>query len=219
MSHTIKFSVHRDPQNDKDAQPTYHVRQNNYYTADKHDLLESVRLHGAMRPEHLEMALSVLEKEIADFLLSNRRLHIEGLGTFFLKLGFRPQTDEDGQPAKAHFTDPAAITGHDVQIDSIGFQPDKSFLQQLNDDIGVGFENIMGRGHVGHSAHYTDEQFLQRLDSYLQEHRYLTRHRLIHDFGLSDYMARKWLQRLTTQPQPRLRMERMGTTQTYWPVG
>jgi hypothetical protein len=217
MSHIIKFSVHRDPQTDQSAQPTYHVRQDNYCTADKGELMESVRLHSAMRPEHLEMALSVLEKEIADFLLTNRRLHIDGLGTFYLKLGFREQTDEYGQPVKAHFTDPAAITGHDVKIDTIGFRPDLSFLKRLSTDIGTGFENMTGRGHVGHSAHYTDKQFMQRLDSYLKEHRYVTRHRLIDDFGLSDYMARKWLDRLTTSPMNRLRMEKMGNTLTYWP--
>lgn len=218
MPHTIKFSVHRDPQTDKDAQPTYHVRQDNYYTADKRDLMESIKLHGAIRPEIIEMALTVLEKEIADFLLSNRRLHINGLGTFFLKLGFCPQTDEEGVPQKAHFTNPADITGHDVHIDGIGFRPDQAFLQKLNDGIGTGFENMTGRGHVGHTVHYSDEQFLQQLDSYLKEHRYLTRRTLIDHFGLSDHMARKWLERLTAQPQPRLRKERMGQTLTFWPT-
>lgn len=218
MSHIIKFSVHCDPRTDQAAQPTYHVRQDNYYTATKEDLMKDIEYHAAIRPEHMEMALSVLEKEIAEFLMSNRRLHIEGLGTFFLKLGFRPQTNDEGQAVKPVFTDPAAITGHNVQIDTVGFRPDRAFLHKLNNGIGFGFENMTGRGHVGHSAHYTDEQFLARLDIYLQEHRYLTRHRLMNDFGLSSYMARKWLDRLTSQPAPRLRMERMGTTQVYWPV-
>ena len=218
MPHTIKFSVHRDPKPDKDAQTTFHVRQDNYYTASKEDLIESVRHHNAMRAEQMEMALSVLEDEIADFLMDNRRLHIEGLGTFYLKLGFRQQTDDNGQPVKPRFNDPTDITGHDVMIDSIGFRPDQAFMRRLNDGIGFGFENTTGRGNVGHSAHYSDEQFLQRLDSYLQQHGYVTRQRLINDFGLSDYMARKWLQQLTAQPNPRLRMEKMGTTQTYWPV-
>lgn len=47
MSHTIEFSVHLDPKTDQNAQPTYHVRQDNYDTANKDDLLQSVKYHGA----------------------------------------------------------------------------------------------------------------------------------------------------------------------------
>jgi nucleoid DNA-binding protein len=47
------------------------------------DLLER---HNIIRPELMEQALSVLKREIVAELTDNHRLHLEGLGTFFLKL-------------------------------------------------------------------------------------------------------------------------------------
>jgi hypothetical protein len=210
MSHTIRFSVHRNPQKDAEGNDTYQVRHETTYTAHKADLMEHVKMHQTLRPEILEMALAVLEDEIAEHLLDNKRLHLEGLGTFFLRIGLKPQLDDEGNPLRPHITNPADITGHDVCIESIGFTPDKAFLRQLTK--GIGFENINARGTVGHSANYTDEQFLARLNAYLDEHEYITCSQMRHHFGITEYMARKRIAALTDVPNPLLVGEKVGRT-------
>lgn len=210
MSHTIRFSVHRNPQKDAEGNDTYQVRHETTYTAHKADLMEHVKMHQTLRPEILEMALAVLGDEIAEHLLDNKRLHLEGLGTFFLRIGLKPQLDDEGNPLRPHITNPADITGHDVCIESVGFIPDKSFLRQLTK--GIGFENINARGTVGHSAAYTDEQFLARLNAYLDEHEYITCSQMMHHFGITEYMARKRIAALTDVPNPLLVGEKVGRT-------
>lgn len=213
MSHTIHFSVHRNPLKDAEGNDTYQVRHETTYTAHKADLMEHVKMHQTLRPELLEMALTVLEDEIIEFLLDNKRLHLDGLGTFFLRIGLKPVPDDEGNEQHPHITNPADITGHDVAIESVGFTPDKAFLRRLNKSVG--FENVNARGTVGHSANYTDEQFLTRLNAYLDEHEYITCSQMMHHFGITYYMARKWLAQLSSGPLALLQKGKMGTINIY----
>ena len=114
MANTIRFSVHRNPQKDEQGRDTYQVRQMTWGTVSKAQLLAHMKRYNVARPELLEMALTVLTNEIVEQLGENRRLHLDGLGTFYLKLGFRERTDEQGNRYKPVFTDPSRITGNDV---------------------------------------------------------------------------------------------------------
>ena len=211
---TIRFSVHRNPLTDKEGNNTYQVRHEPTGTVKTKEFTEHLQLHNTIRPAVMEMALAVLKDEIVEMLLDNKRVHIDGLGTFFLKLGFRKEQDEEGNEQKTAFTNPADITGNNVRIDSIGFSPDKAFVEQTNRKA-VHFENLTGRGSVGHSARYTNEQLVSKIDDYLTSNDYLTRRTLTHEFGLTSYMALKWLDRLTTGPSPMLKAEKTGNTIIY----
>ena len=90
---TIQFSVHRNPHPDAEGNDTYHVRQETFGTVNKQQLMTHIAHHGLLRPELLEMAMTVLEREIVEHLLFGRRLHWNGLGTFFLRLGLREGKD------------------------------------------------------------------------------------------------------------------------------
>jgi nucleoid DNA-binding protein len=214
MGYNIKFSVHRNPQKDADGNDTYQVRHETNATVSQKYMLDQLERHNIIRPELMEQALSVLKREIVAELTDNHRLHLEGLGTFFLKLGFRKRYDEAGEEMKVSFTDPSKITGNDVTIESIGFTPDKDFLKQLNKH-GYHFINATGRGNVGHSADYTEEQVKAKLDEYFKTHDYITCRIMQGYFGLTKYMARKWLDQLCTQPAPYLVGRKIGQTVTY----
>ncbi|MBR7017714.1 MAG: hypothetical protein IKH99_02565 [Prevotella sp.] len=214
MGFYIKFSVHRNPLKDAEGKETYQVRHKTDTTIDKNEFLKSLE-HNYIRPEIMESALRVLQRGIVSQLIENRRLHIGGLGTFYLKLGFRKRYDEQGQEVKPHFTDPKKITGNDVIIDSVGFTPDKEFMN-LFGKYGFHFVNATGRGNVGHSAHYTEEQMKMMLDQYFETHDYITRTAMQGLFGLTKYMAVKWLEHLTTQPTPFLEGRKIGQTVAYY---
>ena len=157
MGYNIKFSVHRNPQKDSEGNDTYQVRHETSETVGKAYFLRHLKNTNLFRPELMEAALTVLEQEIINQLTDNLRLHLEGLGTFYLKLKFRPRYDEYGNEQRIQFTDPAKITGNDVCIDSVGFTPDRQFLKQLHEH-GYHFVNATGRGRVGHSTEQTEEQ-------------------------------------------------------------
>lgn len=214
MGYNIKFSVHRNPQKDADGNDTYQVRHETSATVSQKFLLNQLERHNIMRPELMEQALSVLKREIVAELTDNLRLRLEGLGTFFLKLGFRKRYDEAGEEIKVCFTDPSKITGNDVTIESIGFTPDKEFLKQLNKH-GYHFINATGRGNVGHSADYTEEQIKAKLDEHFKTHDYITCRIMQGYFGLTKYIAHKWLDRLCTMPSPYLVGRKIGQTVTY----
>lgn len=208
---TIQFSVHRNPGKDAEGNDTYHVRQETFGTVNKQQLMAHIAHHGLLRPELLEMAMTVLEREIVEHLLLGHRLHWNGLGTFFLRLGLRDREDSDGLPVKPHFTDPSQITGNDVQIEGIGFTPDAEFLSLL-DEQGYHFENYMGRGTVGHTATYSREEIEANVETLLAKHGFLTRRMLMQHLRLTDYMARKWLDALSIGDDALLLAEKTGST-------
>ena len=217
MGYNIKFSVHRNPQKDGEGNDTYQVRHETNETVGKAYFLRHLKNCNTFRPELMEAALIVLEREIINQLTDNLRLHLEGLGTFFLKLKFRPRYDEYGNELKLHFTDPAKITGNDVCIDTIGFTPDRQFLKQLNEH-GYHFINATGRGRVGHSTNLTEEQVKMRLDEWFNDHEMLTCRQMMYLLGITKYMARKWLDRLTTSPSPYLIPQKIGNVVSYLPA-
>jgi hypothetical protein len=213
MGYNIKCSVHRNPLKDADGNDTYQVRHETSATVGKEYLLKQLE-HNLIRPEIMDSALSLLQRLIVEQLTDNHRLHIEGLGTFYLKLGFRKRYDEQGEELKIHFTDPTKITGNDVTIENVGFTPDKEFLKQFNAH-GYHFVNATGRGNVGHSAQYTEEEMKARLDEWFKTHDVITRGNLQGYFGLTKYMAQKWLDRFCSQPNACLVGRKIGQTVVY----
>ncbi|WP_027455003.1 hypothetical protein [Xylanibacter brevis] len=214
MSKTIQFSVHRNPLKDADGKVTFQVRHENFYTARRKDLMQHLQVHNTMNPEVMELALNVLATEIVDFLTDNKRLHLEGIGTFSLKVGFRKRPDEDGNLQKLQFTNAADITGNDVAIETINFAPDKALLDKLNNN-GYHFINKTGRGNVGHSASYTKAQVVNQLNAYLDEHSFITRSQMKSLFGMTQHMALKWLDELVAGPEPMLVCSKVGNSLVY----
>jgi len=176
--------------------------------------MHHLQMHNMMNPEIMELALNVLATEIVDFLTDNKRLHLEGIGTFSLKVGFKKRFDEDGNELKTQFTNAADITGNDVAIETINFTPDKALLDKLNQE-GYHFTNKTGRGSVGHSAIYTKEQIISQLDNYLDEHQIITRSQMMNHFGMTQHMVLKWLEELTSGPEAMLTCTKVGTTMVY----
>jgi len=215
MGYNIKFSVHRNPQKDSEGNDTYQVRHETSETVGKAYFLRHLRNTNLFRPELMEAALTVLEQEIINQLTDNLRLHLEGLGTFYLKLKFRPRYDEYGNEQRIQFTDPAKITGNDVCIDSVGFTPDRQFLKQLHEH-GYHFVNATGRGRVGHSTEQTEEQVKMRLDQWFSSHEMLTCRQMMGLFGITRYMANKWLDSLCVTPSPYLYPKKIGGTVCYY---
>ena len=131
MGNTIKFGVYKNPSKDANGKESYHVRHETNATLNDKYIADHVAHYNEPEAPHIKGVVSVLKKNIVEILTDNRNVHIEGLGNFYLKLGFRTRTDENGQEVKPHFTDPAKITGNDIVVKGIGFTPDEEFLKEL----------------------------------------------------------------------------------------
>ena len=215
MGNTIKFGVHRNPQKDANGKETYHVRHETDFALNQEYIISQVKTYNAAEASHVNAVINVLKEQIVEILTDNHNVHIEGLGNFYLKLGFRERTDENGQTIKPHFTDASKITGNDVVVESIGFTPDEEFLKQLH-KREYHYVNATGRGKVGHSADVTKEQVIARLDQFFETNDRLLSRDMKALFGLTTYMANKWLEELCTQAPPYLRVEKVSHVSIYY---
>ena len=215
MGNKIKFGVYRNPSKDADGKESYHVRHETNGALNEQYIINHLERYHNPNAPHIEGVVRVLKEMIVEILTDNYNVHIEGLGNFYLKLGFRERQDENGIEAKPRFTDPAQITGNDVKVESIGFTPDEEFLKELRNH-GYHFENATGRGNVGHSAQYTKEQIIQRLDEHFKTHDYITRRQMEAFFGITKYMAQKWLDELCSQPPVYLVTRKVANVLTYY---
>lgn len=215
MGNTIKFGVHRNPQKDSEGRETYHVRHETDFALNQEYIVSQVKTYNAAEASHVESVIRILKEQIVEILTDNHNVHIEGLGNFYLRLGFRERTDENGQRVKPHYTDASMITGNDVVVESIGFTPDEELLRQLH-HTEYHYINATGHGKVGHSADVTKEQIMARLDEYFKTHDRLTTGNMKALFGLTPYMANKWLEELCTQAPPYLRSEMISHVRIYY---
>ena len=208
MPKKIFFSVHRNPLPDREGNTTYQVRNENFRTMDTRELLEHLQYHGLARRELMEMALIVLQKEIVEQVTDNKRLHLNGIGTFFLKLGLRKHLDEEGNEYLPVYTDPNDITGNDVAIETINFTPDSELLSKL-DTSGYFFENINPQGSVGKSRPVDIDHVKTTLRAYLDKHDFINTNDFCHLFGLTKYMGLKVLDQLLNESEPMIVREKV----------
>ena len=214
MAKTIKFGVHRNPKKDAEGRETYHVRHETDFALNQEYIISQVKTYNAAEASHINPVIGVLREQIVEILTDNHNVHIEGLGNFYLKLGFRERTGENGQPVLPHFTDPSQITGNDVVAVNIGFTADEELLKLLFKQ-DYHYVNATGHGKVGHSADVTKEQIIARLDQFFETNDRLLSRDMRGLFGLTQYMADKWLRRLSTGDDAILIKHKIGNATFY----
>ena len=208
------FGVYSNPSKDADGKESYHVRHETRGALNEKYIISHLEHYHRPEAPYIATVVKTLKEMIVELLTDNHNVHIEGLGNFYLKLGFKKRTDENGQVIKPHFTDPAKITGNDIDVESIGFTPDEEFLKELHRK-NYHFENATGKGNVGHSAKLSREQIIKRLDQHFETYDELTRQQMEGIFRITKYMAQKWLNELCTLPPVYLKSRKIGNVLTY----
>lgn len=82
------------------------------------------------------------------------------------------------------------ITGKDIYVRNVDFKPEAKFLNEIKREVR--FEKSH---YVSKSVNYGEEDLWPKVEAYLVENRYLTRHIMRIVFGLSKYKAAQWLER------------------------
>lgn len=191
----IKFSVHKNPLKDKQGNTTYQVRPDTRETVTTKTLKEHREYYNLQDNFTLEGVVEWLKKEMVEQMSFNRRIHLQGIGTFWIKLGLKPIIDENGIKHKRIVTDPKAITGNEVVVTGVNFVPDSEFMDYALEHL-VYFENSAPRGSVGHSEYHDDEELRQEIIDYLTEHECFSTNFFRKYWHVTRYRAEAILQQL-----------------------
>ena len=107
-----------------------------------------------------------------------RRFYIPEIGYFSLSVGLKmPEENPDKK-----------ITGKEVRLMGINFQPEKKLLEEVGRNI-----RFVRSRYSSQSTQYSEEKLLGKIKEYLQTNRYITCKIMRFQFGLTQYTAQKWL--------------------------
>lgn len=197
----LKFDVHPIDNASGTGKQRNYVQLWNMPAKSDRQLTDAIEKTCTLNRADVLAMFAVLRQFAISELSDGNKFHIPGLGYFTLT-------------AKVHDPDHlpyGKITGKDVRLSGIRFMPERKLVQEVAQ--GMRFERLKG---TSASQRYTDEEMRSLLDGYFRENRYLTCRSMRINFSLSDYMARKWLARLTAEG--RLVKEGSDRNPVYFPA-
>lgn len=212
---TIYFTVHANPLKNGDGETTYQVRQDTRGSLSTKGLEKYMRDNHIMPTVNLDSVVEMLSRLLAEKMVDNAKVHLEGLGVFSLTLGLKPEVDEEGRKHKRVVTSPETITGNDVEVTGVSFVPDKAFMETIRNKYPH-FSQTGGKGKVGHSPDYTEEQVKTFLADWFSDHQYINRRLFRFYTHVTKYKAEQWLTLLSTGDNPFLIEERRMRNLYYY---
>lgn len=113
-------------------------------------------------------------------LSAGNRFYLPEIGYLSLAVGNVPPEKKRG----------GRITGRDIYVRGINFKPEARFLKEIKTAT-----HFVKSEQSTLSARYDEDELWTKVEEYLSRERYLTRADLVRHFGLSQYMAGRWLAR------------------------
>ena len=200
--HRIEYEVHATP-NPNGGETTYHARRVSQVMREK-DFIDHITNYSIISEGLYLLVLKTLMQEIPEQLLAGRDVHIKGLGTFYLKIKTRQKK----------ITDAGAITARQLEVEGIGFTPDKEFNKEVR-NAKVYFER---RDNTSKKViKMTD--VIVRMTDYCKKHHFFTERALQALYGLSKYKANQICNQLVEGEYAKFTRERQGTVYHYHRVG
>ncbi len=198
----IEYEVHATP-SPNGEESTYHARRTSLVMREK-DFVEHITNYSIISEGLYELVMKTLMQEIPEQLLAGRDVHIKGLGTFYLKI----------KTKEKHIADPGAITARQLEVEGIGFTPDKAFNRRVQ-TANVYFERR--EAPASHNVNLTD--VIVRMTAYCKQHHYFTERALQALFGLSKYKANQICNQLVAGEYAKFTRTRQGNVYHYHRVG
>ena len=199
--HRVAYDVHPTPH--ADGKPaTYHARRLSATLSGRY-LRGQVEKHSELDGTTFDFAIDQLKKEIPEQLLNGHDIHIEGLGTFYLKIGMK----------KKAYIDPKAITPAELKVTGIGFTADKEFQNRVRKAL-VHFE----LEPQWQSESVDISQMETQLTEYCQRNDFFTVKTLQGLFHLTKSKASEIANALVSGPDAHFVRRKVGNTYIYTPV-
>lgn len=176
----IKFEVHGLENSQGTGEERKFVRLRNNLPLSADELANEISEASTVTPADVKAVMSEISRIAKHELLLGARFYLPEIGYLSLSVGCKqPSEVKDGK-----------ITGKDVFVKGLNFRPETKFLDHIKRRAKFeksDFSTI--------SRRYSEDALWKRVESYLQTNRYLTVREMCAEFGMSVYMAKKWLAR------------------------
>ena len=142
------------------------------------ELKEKIHDRCSLTKGDVTAVLSELHDIAVQAFSAGRRIYIPELGYFSLSLGL--EIPEDNPDKK--------ITGKEVRLRGINFRPEASLMKEVERNI-----HFYRSEYTSRSTNYNEEKLWKKLLEYFEQNRYITVKWMRIEFGLTRYMAQKWI--------------------------
>jgi len=210
-TNAILYDVYATPNPGGGGEQLYHPRSVTYGSQmDDQELKEYLERNTRINSSQFVGAIEALTQEIPEQLLQNKRVHIRGMGTFYLRIGVRQREDDNGHWYTPQFTDADAITARDLRIEGIGFRADPTWCRRVC-QCSQPFE----RARTRHQKPVSRSELLLYIDQTVSEKGYVTVRDVQTDLDTTNYHARRLLEELCVGDQPKLYRKMAGHAYLY----
>lgn len=176
----IKYEVHTIENAVGSGKEREFIRLRQHPSMSDDDIAKSIQEATTLTIADVKAVMSAISSLAVRELNMGDRFHLPEIGYLSLSVGNTPRSKKkDGK-----------ITGNDIYLRNINFQPEEKFLYNVMK--GIKFEKSKASTR---STRYTEEELWNRVEEYLKEKHFMTCHSMRVEFRLSEYMARKWLRR------------------------
>jgi nucleoid DNA-binding protein len=166
-------------------------------------IVDYISKNTTLTPTDVGAVLLSLRDAIVTFLPFNKRIHLDKLGYFYLKLKFRD---------KKSFTDGSDIKSSDITIDNVEFLPETSLINDIKSQ-NICFENY----NILQSGDIDKENLTEKLNGYFKNNNTITVKDFQIEFNTTRYMATLILKDLSEGENPMLKTRTIGRLTLYAP--
>lgn len=187
---TIKFDLHAIGNAKGEGKEQKFVKPIMQDAMSLQEITDYVSHTCSLTPGDLAAAFAAISHLMGQELANGRRFHLPGLGYFSLRVKV------------GHHQNFEKLKGHYIFVSGMRFKPEASLLHKIQSQTS--FERLEG---TTRSQHYTVEELIDRVRTYLTRHPFITRKIMEEELHMRSTMARQWLKRLVDMGV----IERMGT--------
>lgn len=199
---TLLYNLYESPLKDKEGNKYIQVRaMASKETMSYNEIKDYIIRNTSLGVAELEGVPSALRDAILTFLPQSKRIHIGGLGYFYLKLKFKD---------KKRVTDKKGIKSSDIAIDNLEFLPEASLINELR-SLDVHFKNY----NILNSDNIDKDLIQKKLKKYFKTNNSITIKKFQTEFNTTRYMASLILKDLASGENPLLTIQTMGKLNVF----
>ena len=212
QDHGLFYSVYATPHPKQQGETYYHVRNVTLgRQAMSRELMEALQQNTRVNTSQFQGTMEALRSEIPFLLSQGKPVHLDGIGTFYPKLGIRKRKDADGHWYTPKFTSPEDIKASDVVVKGIGFKADPTWSKLLLKTPGT----VGTTPYAGHGVTIDRGKLLLWIDETVKRKGFVTVRDLRMEYDTTRYQAQQLLSSLCEGDQPKLYREKAGSTYLY----
>ena len=200
----LKYNLYKSPLKNKEGKNYIQVRSmTDKETLPYEKIVDYISRNTTLTPTDVGAVLLSLRDALITFLPFNKRIHLEKLGYFYLKLKFKD---------KKSFTEGSKIKNNDITIDNVEFLPETSLINDIKSQ-DIGFENY----NILQSCDVDKVNMKERLNEYFKNNNTITVKDFQTEFNMTRYMATLILKDLSEGEKPILKTKNIGRLTLYAP--